>query len=114
MFSLGNIALMDLIYCPFKRKCTDCKRGDVYTLKDEDGRVFIVRRYKLSTCRFKVYNCNDLIYASGSDNQSRLIYNFVLYDENKILQILNAGKNAEKLKNIIKNYTGGNLTRGIK
>ncbi len=114
MFSLGNITLMDLIYCPFKRKCTDCKRGDVYTLKDEDGRVFIVRRYKLSTCRFKVYNCNDLVYASGNDNQSRLIYNFVLYDENKILQILNAVNNTEKLKNIIKNYTGGNLTRGIK
>lgn len=113
-FSLGNITLMDLIYCPFKRKCADCKRGDVYTLKDESGRAFIVRRYKLSTCRFKVYNCNDLIYINENGNQSSPIYNFVLYDEDKILQVLNDANNVEKLKNIIKNYTGGNLTRGIK
>ena len=56
----GNIKVMDLIYCPFEKKCASCDKRSLYTLTDGDGRKFPLRRYKTSECRFEVYNCADL------------------------------------------------------
>ena len=55
---------MDLIYCPFEKKCADCDRREVYTLTDGNGRKFPLRRYKTSECRFEVFNCADLAVNS--------------------------------------------------
>ena len=51
---------MDLIYCPFEKKCSDCDKRTAYTLTDSEGRKFPLRRYKTSECRFEVFNCADL------------------------------------------------------
>lgn len=52
----GDIKVMDLIYCPFSKNCRGCDKR-FYTLCDEDGREFILRRYKLSECRYELFNC---------------------------------------------------------
>ncbi len=62
--SAGNIKVMDLIYCPFGRRCGECDRRAKYTLTDENGRKFPVRRYQTSLCRFEVFNCVNLVGVS--------------------------------------------------
>ena len=57
----GNIKVMDLIYCPFEKKCQSCDKRNLYTLTDGEGRKFPLRRYKTGECRFEVYNCADLV-----------------------------------------------------
>ena len=59
--SSGNIKVMDLIYCPFEKKCASCDKLREYTLTDEAGRKFPLRRYETSECRFEVYNCGGLV-----------------------------------------------------
>ncbi len=56
----GGIKVMDLIYCPFEKKCTSCDMRGQYTLTDENGRKFPLRRYRISDCAFELYNCADL------------------------------------------------------
>lgn len=54
----GGIKVMDLCYCPFTKDCKNCDKREYYTLTDEEGRRFPLRRYRLSgACRFEVYNC---------------------------------------------------------
>ncbi len=54
----GAIKVMDLCYCPFERTCERCDKRREYTLTDEDGRKFPLRRYRAAEgCRFEVYNC---------------------------------------------------------
>ncbi len=55
----GKVALMDLIYCPFKKQCLNCNKNEIL-LKDDCGRTYNVLKYKLSDCRFIVYNPYDL------------------------------------------------------
>ncbi|MDE6373605.1 MAG: U32 family peptidase, partial [Clostridia bacterium] len=57
----GDIAVMDLIYCPFGRSCRDCDKREFYTLTDENGREFTLRRYDSGECRFEIYNCAPLV-----------------------------------------------------
>ncbi|MBP5307630.1 MAG: U32 family peptidase [Clostridia bacterium] len=110
-FSLGCIQVMDLIYCPFSEKCADCKRGNIFSLTDEDNRTFTVRRYKLSRCRFEVYNPYSLV--ADKCVEKRLLYDFTLYSSNQCNEILHAD-NILKIKGIIPNHTSGNLVRGVK
>ena len=57
----GDIKVMDLSYCPFERTCSACDRRAFYTLTDEAGRVFPLRRYRAADgCRFELYNCAPL------------------------------------------------------
>lgn len=68
-FSLsGGIKVMDLIYCPFERTCAACDKKSHYTLTDEQGRQFPVRRYVGGEggCRFEIYNCAHLLGKNGS------------------------------------------------
>lgn len=53
----GGIKVMDLIYCPFEKKCSSCDKRARYTLTDENGRKFPLRRYSATGCRFELYNC---------------------------------------------------------
>ena len=52
----GAIEIMDLIYCPFSKNCKNCEIKGDFTLIDKDNRRFIVKKYEISECRFKVYN----------------------------------------------------------
>lgn len=57
----GDIKVMDLIYCPFGKSCGQCDKRDFYTLTDENGRAFPMRRYRAGDCRFELFNCARLI-----------------------------------------------------
>ncbi len=63
IFSLdfGGIKVMDLCYCLFGKSCSSCDRRKSYTLTDEEGRKFPLRRYRTENgCRFELYNCAPL------------------------------------------------------
>ena len=60
----GGIKVMDILYCPFGRSCGSCDKRRVYTLTDESGRKFPLRRYETSLCRFELYNCANLLSAT--------------------------------------------------
>ncbi len=59
VLSGGDIKVMDICFCPFGADCASCDRKKLYRLTDEEGRVFPLRRYRLSdmVCRFELYNC---------------------------------------------------------
>ena len=60
----GGIKVMDLIYCPFGKTCSGCDRRNMYTLTDEAGRRFPMRRYEIKRgdgCRFELFNCANLV-----------------------------------------------------
>ena len=63
----GAIKVMDLCYCPFEKTCLSCDKREIYTLTDEDGRRFPLRRYRLGGCRFEVYNCAPLDCEAGAN-----------------------------------------------
>lgn len=63
--SEGGIKVMDLIYCPFEKKCSSCDKRKLYTLTDENGRKFPLRRYKITECRFELYNCAKLSHCNS-------------------------------------------------
>ena len=66
VLAAGAVKVMDLCYCPFERTCTRCDRRKVYTLRDEAGRCFPLRRYQTAGgCRFEVYNCDQLDCTAG-------------------------------------------------
>lgn len=109
-FILGNIALMDLIYCPFGKNCNSCPVNGKILLKDEENRVFKVKRYKLSSCRFIVYNAFDLIPKSIGDYGA--LFDFSMYSTKEIDYILENLDNLDVLKKNFK-HTNGNLIRGI-
>ena len=58
--SFGGIKVIDLVYCPFGKTCASCDMRSCYTLTDEAGRKFPLRRYVCSSCRFELYNCAGL------------------------------------------------------
>ncbi len=67
----GGVKVMDLLYCPFEKNCASCDRREEYTLRDEEGRAFPLRRYRAPNgdCRFELYNCAALRvekHAAGS------------------------------------------------
>ena len=67
--SLGDIKVMDILYCPFSKTCATCDRRNLYTLTDEDGRKFPLRRYAVNgQCRFEMYNCAPLAAYNGATN----------------------------------------------
>ncbi|MDE6869074.1 MAG: DUF3656 domain-containing protein, partial [Clostridia bacterium] len=75
----GNIKIMDLIYCPFEKKCSTCDRRKLYTLTDSERRGFPLRRYVAGECRFEVYNCADLVTDGVECGK---IYDFTLPQKN--------------------------------
>lgn len=108
--TLGNIKLMDLCYCPFGKTCKSCDRKQIYTLTDENGREFPVRRYRSANgdCRFEVYNCADLI--GKAQGVGTLIDVTVAKDKSVII----AAKNdIDKQKDTCKQYTSGHSLRGV-
>ena len=102
--SAGAIKVMDLIYCPFEKKCANCDMRELYTLTDGEGRSFPMRRYKVGACRFELYNCTNLV-ATVPDGAGTLLDCSLEENAQNLIDIC---KNSEKLKN----YYSGNYTRG--
>ena len=111
VLSSGNIKLMDLCYCPFGKTCASCDQKCVYTLTDENGRTFPVRRYKAANgeCRFEVYNCADLI-SNGVKDAGKLLDLTLVKDKGAVME---AKENIEKQKQIYQSYTSGHYKRGV-
>lgn len=107
----GGIKLMDLVYCPFGKTCYACDKKKRYTLTDENGREFPVRRYVSGdgACRFEVYNCADLIgeHVEGAGK----ILDLTLTDNKR--EVVNAVGDEEKQKQVYKTYTSGHYKRGV-
>lgn len=98
----GGIKVMDLIYCPFGRSCQNCDMRGSYTLTDESGRVFPLRRYKVSECRFEIYNCAALV---AENNFTGVLAD--LTGEENPAALSEKIRNPAALKNIFGNYTRG-------
>jgi len=111
IFTFGNIQVMDLIYCPFSKKCGSCSKGDVYNLLDEDNRSFSVRRYRLSSCRFEVYNPYSLL--SPVIDKDNNLFDFTLFNSNIVNDLL-TDLDQPLLKEKLGACTRGNLVRGVK
>lgn len=108
--SLGDIKLMDLCYCPFEKTCKTCDKRNVYTLTDENGREFPVRRYTVDgNCRFEAYNCASLIGA-GVPRAGKLAELTVTPDK---CGALKAVERVEEQKRIYKKYTSGHAKNGV-
>ncbi len=99
--SLGGIKVMDLCYCPFGRTCASCDKKKIYTLTDEAGRAFPLRRYRVSgdACRFEVYNLAPLAAYNGmtgalveltTEKDAGLV--FLARDKNAYLHLKNSTK----------------------
>ena len=82
-----------------------------YTLTDENGRAFPVRRYTGADgdCRFEIYNCANLIGAGIPDCGMLLD---LTVEENKT-GAFEARKDIAKQKDIYKNHTSGHMKRGV-
>ena len=111
VLSSGSIKLMDLCYCPFGKTCASCDQKGTYTLTDESGRAFPVRRYKGANgdCRFEVYNCADLI-STGVNGGGKLL-DLTLIKDKRVAII--AKDNIDEQKKVYQNYTSGHYKRGV-
>ena len=111
VFSLGDIKVMDLCYCPFEKTCARCDRKSIYSLTDEGGRVFPVRRYVAAdgNCRFEVYNCAKLI-GSGIKGIGQLLDLTLVQDKRAAIQ---AKDSETQQKKLYANYTSGHYKRGV-
>lgn len=105
----GDIQVMDIIYCPFEKRCKECDGRNLYALTDEGKRSFPLRRYRVSGCRFELYNCASLITANKS--RAGALYDFTLQSDP--VRFFNAAGDIEKLRAEFKNYTKGHSENGV-
>lgn len=96
----GDIKVMDLIYCPYGGDCAHCKGRDRGELTDYAGRKFPLRRVKMSSCRFEVYNSATLV----SRDAQRSLYNVVLHSGGEVKALLDFTE--DDLKRSIYKRTG--------
>ena len=107
----GGIKIMDLCYCPFGKTCRQCDKKSVYSLTDEGGRTFPVRRYIAAdgACRVEVYNCADLI-GVGVKNVGKLLDLTLVADKQSAIGAKDSESDQKKM---YKKYTSGHLKRGV-
>ncbi|HPG92851.1 MAG TPA: DUF3656 domain-containing protein [Clostridia bacterium] len=107
--AFGGIAVMDIIYCPFGKKCANCKAKEWSKLTDESGREFPLRRYILDECRFQLFNCLPL---AGSWNGNILINLLSLNQKQKSIVMENF-ENEKRLKELLGKYTTGHSVKPV-
>ncbi len=108
VLSFGDVKIMSLVYCPFSKTCNICKVKGQFALKDSNGRTFKVRRYKLSSCRFEVYN-EKMIRSKYSFEKQ--IFDFTTLSRNEINSLLKIYLNDQSNGEFT--FTSGNLLRGV-
>ena len=111
VLSAGNIKIMDLCYCPFGKTCAKCDKQQAYSLTDENGREFPVRRLVSANgdCRFEVYNCAHLV-SKGVVDAGKLLDASMFTD---IQRIVTTKDKEDEQKMLYKTYTSGHLKRGV-
>ena len=107
----GNIKLMDLCYCPFGKTCASCDKREIYSLTDENNRVFPTRRYQAAdgSCRFEVYNCANLV-GTGIKGAGKLLDVTLIQDAKRAVE---AKDDETKQKNLYGACTSGHYKRGV-
>ena len=110
LLQMGDLKIMDLCYCPFGKTCRNCDQRKVYTLTDENGRAFPVRRFKdgRGNCRFEVYN-----YASLVGDGAKGVGALVDLSISHIDDIKTLTYSVEQQKQSFANYTYGHANRGV-
>ena len=110
----GAVELMDLCYCLFKKDCANCRRKNMFILKDEFSHEFQVIRYKTNMlkggCKFKVFN-SACVHISGFS--FAVISDFRPFTAAIIESIIKSETEAD-LKHALKNTTRGNYVNGVK
>ena len=105
--SAGDIKVMDLIYCPFGKSCKTCDKRERYTLTDESGRAFPMRRYSDGECRFELFNCVPLVAAQAFTGT---LCDCTVSDPIEVSALCSDG---EGLRKYFKNYTSGHIKNPV-
>ena len=100
---------MNLAYCPFDKKCGNCLYKPNTFIKDENNRTFRLFRYKISECRFILFNCAGLLTKNEHNNEI-----FAICDESEdyINKVINKTDFTIR-KELLKNHTYGNYVKGV-
>ena len=103
--------LMDLCYCPFGKTCASCDKKHVYTLTDENGRAFPVRRYVSAAgdCRFEVFNCAKLV-GRGLAGLGKLLDCSAINDGGRAAAL---AEDEEAQRAFYGNYTAGHRKKSV-
>lgn len=107
-YSAGGLKVMDLEYCPFGKTCNNCKGTDYSTLSDGE-RDFILRRVKLSGCRFELYNAFPLL----TDGSVKQVFNFITLSRRQKIALLNNLNNPLNAKLDFESYTTGHSKKPL-
>lgn len=108
LFSRGDVKVMDLGYCPYGKRCERCPAPARDALTDYAGRKFKLRRIRLASCRFEIYNPQ--ILCSLAPANANLIFNAVLRAPEEALTLLNASD--KEVKSLFE-CTAGASVRGV-
>lgn len=107
--TLGAVQMMSLCYCPYGYECDKCDRGDSQTLTDEDKRIFPMRRYNISSCRFEVFNCATLI----NESKGNVLINGLTCGKSQINYMIKNKNDFRALKTQFDNFTTGHYNKPI-
>lgn len=107
-YSAGALKVMDLGYCPFGKTCNNCKGEDYSNLSDGE-REYVLRRVKLSQCRFELYNPYPLL----TDGGKKQLFNFITLTKQQKLALLNCATHPIDAKYAFKNHTTGHSKKPL-
>ena len=104
--TVGGLKVMDILYCPFGKKCGNCDRKRSYVLRDENGRRFVLRRYVSCEgfCRFELYNCANLV---APQNFAGRLVDVCVLDSDTAAGVCANISDREKLKSLLPASTSG-------
>lgn len=108
LFTRGDVKVMDLGYCPYGKRCDRCNAPLRDVLTDYAGRKFKLRRIRLASCRFEIYNPQILCALAPAN--ANLIFNAVLRAPEEALTLLNASD--KEVKSLFE-CTAGASVRGV-
>jgi hypothetical protein len=114
VLTAGSLKLMDLIYCPFGKKCSACEKRWRYALTDEGGRSFTVRRYRIGgRCRFELYNCASLLSPQDFAGAIIDLSDLSALPMPALKAVVDGYENQEKTKELLGAVTAGHSKKSV-
>lgn len=115
VYVYGRFPLMTFAHCPKKSlnngKCLACK-GEDMSIKDETGKVFLIRNYRIKYCYAQLLNCNFI--NNISECKKRKIQNMfvdIIGADNSAKEILTSVKNGQNI--VCSNSTHGYFNKKL-
>ncbi len=111
----GKIPMMTFAHCPKKTlndgKCVNCD-GESLSVKDEDGKLFTVRFYKIKNCYAQLLNNVTLnaLSKAKKHNVSKFFIDLVDCDEDEVRAVLNSVTSGIELNG---QFTGGYFNKKL-